>query len=131
MKHKDHPLNKNKILCGFYEGKPVLFRAESSYYESSGTQIDFNAYEIIAYTPCGVRINNYTNKGRFVNLRAVKQWASPTMQEAVDQLRYRKVAQVRHLHRALDNARSALGLLNVSFDELERPKFAALFGPLT
>lgn len=118
MTHKDHPLNKNKRLCDFYAGVPVLFRARSQRQEDGSTNIVFEAIPIVSYTSCGVRIahQNFGNrpqpKGRYVNLRATKQWASATMDEAVEQLRHRKRRQICILDARLADAEEALCLIN-------------------
>lgn len=116
--HKDHPLNKNKALCGFYAGVPVLFRARSQRQEDGSTHIVFEAIPIVSYTPHGVRIAHQCAwlrvqpKGRYVNLRAKKQWASTTMVEAVEQLRHRKRQQIRILNARLADAEEALYLID-------------------
>lgn len=122
MKHKDHPLNGNKIIGDFYANKSVLWRANSTHCEGMGTKIEFRAFPIVKYTPCGVVINNYSERRRFVNLRAGKQWASANMNEAVDQLRHRKRAQVRILRNQLANAEEAYQVLNLDPAIWERLK---------
>jgi len=110
---EDHPLNRNEVLLPYYKGRPILVRAVAHRGEL-GDYIDFRAFPIVDYTPCGVWITfGYKNtKDRFVNLKAGKQYASPTMQEAVDQLKRRKAAEVRILEARLDAAKAALDILN-------------------
>jgi len=79
---------------------PVLYRAHSrvefaDYYVSAS--VWFAAYRILDYTPCGVWISQGVQKRKFVNLKAVKQWAYLTKEEALHSLNRRKQMHVRHL----------------------------------
>lgn len=81
---------------------PCLLRASGS---ASGGYVTLlvERYAIVRYTSCGVWVDDY-GRERFVNLRAGKQWASATQDEAVAQLYLRKRAQVRILSGRLEDA---------------------------
>lgn len=54
----------------------------------------FSCYPITRYTACGVWIAQGIKRDKFVNLRALRQWASVTKEEAFFHLKKRKE---RHL----------------------------------
>lgn len=70
--------------------------------------ISLERHRIEAYTRCGARISMGYGKTKFVNLRACKQWASTTQDEAIDQLYHRKRRQVLILEGRLDDAKECL-----------------------
>lgn len=84
------------------DGWPRLLRASGN--ASGGCVVlTVERYPVIRYTACGVWVSEY-GRERFVNLRAGKQWASTTQDEAVAQLYHRKRAQVRILSGLLADA---------------------------
>lgn len=109
----NHIFNRQPTLLSCIDNKAALFRACSKRNECGGSQLVFSAIPIIKYTPCGAVISygHEWDKPRFVNLRAVKQWASATMDEAVEQLRHRKIRQIKILRSRLDDAEDALYLI--------------------
>lgn len=77
----------------------------------SQVEIVLERHVILRYTPCGAWIDTWAGD-RFVNLRAEKQWASATEDEAVAQLHHRKRAQVRILGARLAEAEAVLAGLD-------------------
>jgi hypothetical protein len=92
-----------------------LIRAES-FTHSGGTRIHFREYPILKYTACGAWVSDYGFE-RFVNLRAVKQFASTTKGEALDQLKHRKRRQIQIIRHQLENAEKTLTLIDNGLTE--------------
>lgn len=88
----------------------VLYRAASRRDETGTTSIHVHAIPIVRYTACGAWISEFGYE-RFVNLRAVKQYASVTKGEAYEQLKHRKRRQVAILRAMLEDAEQALAVL--------------------
>jgi len=86
-----------------------------------GTKIYFSEFPIIKYTPSGAWISEW-GRERFVNLRAVKQFASTTKEYALDQLRHRKCRQIQIIEYQLMNAKVTLELL--ASGKLETPYYS-------
>lgn len=105
---------KRKLLFPNYweipRNWPVLYRAFSNTFEINGTLISYQDYPIIAYTPKGVWISDFENE-RFINLKAVRQWASLTKEEAAQHLMYRKLAQIRIIENQLVNAKATVKMI--------------------
>lgn len=87
-----------------------LFRAEAVRMWSGLMTIYVTKLPIVRYTACGAWISQCGHE-RFVNLRAGKQYASTSDDEAVNQLKYRKRRQVQILTGRLADAEEALQLL--------------------
>ena len=68
-------------------------------------------YPISSYTAQGAWIDMYGEK-KFVNLRAVKQYANAHEHEAKEAFKARKERQIRILENQLRNIKHALWLLN-------------------
>lgn len=101
-----------------------LYRASGWVGDQSKPQIHVERQRITGYTPCGVWILTAAGKKKYVNLRAEKQWASAHVQEAIDQLQYRKRKQVRILEHQLDMAKEVLDAMEKAF-----PKKARTYSP--
>jgi len=110
-------------LSGFADtfDHPVLFRAtgHATHYDRI-TEVGFyyEAYTILSYTACGVWISTEPDympapAKRFVNLRAGKQWASATREEAMQQLLFRKRRHVQILSSQLASAEAVLEVLEM------------------
>ena len=84
-----------------------LLRASAQCYGDQ-VRISLERHRIEAYTACGARISMGGGKTKFVNLRAGKQWASTTQDEAIDQLYHRKRRQVLILEGRLTDAQQAV-----------------------
>ncbi len=100
----------------------ALLRAVTEQYSGHEPFIRIERYTITGYTPCGVWINAYNPKPKFVNLKSTKQWASSTEEEAVKQLKYRKAAHVRILRAQLASAEWALTMLQEEIEVEPTPK---------
>jgi hypothetical protein len=108
------------------EQRAVLYRAETrSYYEDGTVRVLFCAYRVARYTPCGawVDLDHFGDhqpdrqRLKFVNLRAGKQWASATRDEALYGLMRRRQRQVRILTAQLASAERELDYLKEMLDE--------------
>lgn len=69
--------------------------------------VELRTYIVRKHTPCGVWID-----GRFVNLKANKRFACPTMEEAKESFIARKKRQIRILSARLKDAQRALEIIN-------------------
>ena len=107
------PIMKRTLLYPHYYDIPrdweVLYRATSR-----GDRILFQEFTIIKYTACGVWFSNYGVE-KFVNLRATKQYASMTKQEAVAQLWHRKVRHIHIIRRQLLEAHDTVRLIKLEW----------------
>lgn len=82
---------------------PILYRAHC---ENRGDGLNpcvwFSSYPIVGYTPCGVWIGQGIKRKKFVNLKAQRQWATLTKDEAFNHLKHRKRRQLEILSWKLD-----------------------------
>lgn len=100
-----------------------IYRAVGWVGEDNTPMIHIERQKILDYTPCGVWIECANNgKKKFVNLKAGKQWASATVQEAIDQLYYRKRKQVRILEHQLSMAKDVLEAMKTAYNKKEVPR---------
>jgi hypothetical protein len=101
------------------EGHAVLYRAEASDTGWCGVSVTLWAYRVTRYTPCGAWIdrNPFISQShaepnlKFVNLRAGKQWASASKDEALYGLMRRRARQVTILLARLRSAERELAYL--------------------
>lgn len=98
---------------------PRLVRASGHWQQDCQVDIAIERYLILSYTPSGVWIEQFDGK-KFVNLRAGKQWASVTEEEAIDQLYWRKCSQVRILESRLESAQRTKAVLEKHFGKKPR-----------
>ena len=84
-----------------------LYRFEQEY-DERGVEIVLRRYKIISHTKCGVWINLFFDKDKFVNQNARKQYASKTKKQALEQFIYRKRRHVSILDNQLMWANKAL-----------------------
>lgn len=101
----------------------VLYRAEGVTYAPPVDEFDnpygegravvrIDKYAIIDYTPSGAWIAYGCERGKFVNLRATKQWACASEAEARDALRHRKRRQITILSGQIRTAERVLAILD-------------------
>jgi len=76
----------------------------------SRVKLQLHEYRVLKETPRGVRIDDYSDGGRFISRDWHKQWACPTVEEARQSYIARKRRQVRILEARLATAREAMGL---------------------
>lgn len=118
------------MILSLFDTSPSaeLYRIESMRYaasvdefgESRGTGrlvVQVHTYPIISYTPKGAWIDAY-GKQKFVNLRAVKQWACGTVSDAREAFHYRKLRQIQILEAQLRTAKEAMVMNKTSLAEL-------------
>lgn len=75
----------------------VILDAEREIYGTSDPQLEATWYIIAKRTACGVRIEG----GKFINMKAHKRWACPTLKEALESCMQRALrARSIHLKRA-------------------------------
>jgi len=72
--------------------------------------IELMTFDIIKYTKCGVRIDDYTDKGKFINLNSRKKFACATKEEALESFIHRKERQMVIYKSQLRQATQALEL---------------------
>lgn len=96
----------------YWKGEAILYRAEDSTDGDGNTRITIRGFLIVGYTRCGAQIVGYGRRPKFVNLRAVKQFASGTKEEALRQLWYRKHRQIQILSHRLASAETAYSILD-------------------
>lgn len=90
----------------------VLFRAVGRADTYCDAGYYFQAYRILSYTPAGAWIDLGGSGKRFVNLRAVKQWACATKAEALYCLKRRTQRRVVILSNQLAAAEAILEALS-------------------
>lgn len=73
-------------------------------------EIHLTKYRIIRKTSKGVWIDDYTPKGKFVNLFAKKQFANRSKAEALNAFIARRHTEIRILNSRLEDARTFLRL---------------------
>lgn len=116
------PVFYNPIRVGVVGSDPDrLYRAEwSMYYEG---QIFLTSFRITKRTACGAWIDHpWEDKRRFVNLKAVKQYASETEAEAIKQLLHR-TERFAEIHEAkARKARNDLAAFGAAFLNFKRRK---------
>lgn len=78
-------------------------------------------YRVEKHTACGVWLDmGYAIKDKFVMNTGRKRWAYPTEEEAKNSYRIRKIRQIEHLEKQLENAR--IGLSWIKGDKVpEKP----------
>lgn len=67
-------------------------------------------FRVVKETPCGVQIEIWPGKNRFVNKYSRKKYACPSKEEALESYRARKRRQVSILKAQLKRAELALSL---------------------
>ncbi len=92
-----------------------LYRAFDDYrftsFDSTIQRVSVKRFPIVKHTRCGAWIETGAPKHRFVNLTtAYKQYASETVEDAVEQYRKRRIRQLRILHGQLARAEEYLRL---------------------
>ena len=86
-----------------------LYRYEDRHYYYGGARVDLLEFEVIKETSSGVWIKSpYYSKNKWVNLKARKKFACPTVEEALESYLMRKKRQIRILKGQLSRAKSAL-----------------------
>lgn len=81
------------------EKGPILYRAHVEYCgEGRDPRVWFSSYPIVRYTACGAWIGQGMQKDKFVNLRADRQWATVTKEQAMYHLTRRKSRQLQILN---------------------------------
>jgi hypothetical protein len=81
----------------------------------SYVKLDLQEFEVIKNTPKGVRINDYSQTGRFISREWNKQWASPTVEETRLSFIARKKRQACILEAQLRQAYAAMELAEQGF----------------
>jgi len=76
----------------------------------SSVRLQLREFRVVKETPCGVRIDDYSQGGRFISREWNKQWASPTVEGARLSFIARKRRQARILEARLRQAQEAMGL---------------------
>ena len=66
-------------------------------YEATGTLLDCVEYKVIKHTQCGVWIELYPGKKKFILNNTYKKWAAPTKEAALESYYARKEKQIRIL----------------------------------
>lgn len=108
-----------------WDGPPVracLLRASGRASEGN-VEIVVERHAILRYTPTGAWIDTYDGE-KFISLRSVKQWASATEAEAVDQLYHRKRAQVRILESRFAEAKEVQAAMEKHLGKKPPPRRA-------
>lgn len=111
------------------DNKEVLYRFEDvvcapplyddNYSGSSRVELVMLKLPILKHTPCGVWIGEYGNK-KFVNLRAKKCFACPTVEEAMESFLKRKERQRGLILTQLERVKTAIDLIRKKIEvELE------------
>jgi hypothetical protein len=85
----------------------LLYRYSSFAIDSDLVILELSSFHIIKETKCGVWIYVYDKK-RFVNLKAKKQFACRTKEEAIMSFKARKKRQVEILSNKLAIAKASL-----------------------
>ena len=81
--------------------------------------VELRSFKVLRTTPCGVWIENYTDRGeRFINLRSRKQYACSTIEEAQVSFLARKERQILILSKQLKDAKHSVSLI----EKLMKPK---------
>lgn len=112
---------------GNTEGWPVLLRASGGFCQyGARIEMSIHRHPILSYTPSGVWIGTWGDK-KFVNLRAMRQWASADEAEAIDQLWHRKRKQVQILASRLAEAEEVQGVLEKHFGKKAPPPRARYY----
>lgn len=93
----------------------AYYRLEEVRY-SFPTTVQVHAFEVLSRTPTGARINDYrsraSGKGRLISRSWHKQWACPTIDEAIKSFVARKTRQIG-IHKArILAAEEALTIVN-------------------
>lgn len=87
------------------EGKRYAVSDEyGDHYFFTDVRLICTAYRVAKHTPKGVRLET----GRFVGNNFKKQWASPTVKDALKHFQERRKAEIRILESKLSIARDAL-----------------------
>lgn len=89
--------------------------AEREEYGVTTPRLEMTWHHVTKRTPCGAWIG-----GRWINLKAAKQWASNTEKEALDGLYHRNKRLRRILTARLDAANFVHGLVEGAKIELEK-----------
>jgi len=93
----------------------VLYRFENPRgYENTVTKLIFR---VIKRTPCGARIKlrEWKDQTRFVNLQCKKQWACDTEEKALESFMKRKRCEMEYNRQRMNNAESAIRYAEVHF----------------
>ncbi|TGT76186.1 MULTISPECIES: hypothetical protein [unclassified Mesorhizobium] len=76
------------------------------------TRPNLHAYKARKHTPCGVVIDDYSERGKFINRNWRKQFALPTVEEAIVSYRARKERQIGIYQANIRAINEALHYLN-------------------
>lgn len=94
----------------------AYYRLVEVSYSSCRVEIQVGAYEVLKHTPTGTRINDYrsraSGKGRLISRNWHKQWACPSIDEAIKSFVARKERQIRIYKARIATAEEALQLVN-------------------
>lgn len=104
------------------EDKDRVYRVEARSVWEFTASLSLRSYPIVKRTACGVWIEEYHGKRRFINQNARKQWAYPTYAEALVGYVAKKSRQLQILQNQAKSAellreearRQLHGLLNLS-----------------
>lgn len=94
----------------------AYYRLEEVSYSSCGVDIQVHAFKVLKHTPTGARIDDYryraSGKGRLISRNWRKQWACPTIDEAIKSFVARKTRQILIYEARIRAAKEALQLVN-------------------
>jgi hypothetical protein len=86
------------------------FDCDNDSLHNLGVKLELNQYNVIKKTKCGVRINDFSLRGKFINLSAKKQWVCETPEKALDSFIARKDRQLGILKNQLSHVEKAIKL---------------------
>jgi hypothetical protein len=89
-----------------YEYEPF----ELNFLNSIHIKLELKTYNVIKTTKFGVRIDDFSDKGRFINLSSRKQWACETKEKALESFLFRKYRQLKLLENQLNHTKEAIRL---------------------
>lgn len=93
----------------------AYYRLEEVRYSSS-TTLQVHTFEVLSRTPTGVRVNDYrsraSGKGRLISRSWHKQWACPTIDEAIKSFVARKTRQIDIYKARIAAAEEALHIVS-------------------
>jgi hypothetical protein len=94
----------------------AYYRLEEVQYYAAGVEVQVGTYEVLKHTPTGARINDYRSrahgKGRLISRNWNKQWACPTIDEAIKSFVARKTRQILIYEARIRTAKEALQIIN-------------------
>lgn len=115
-----NPFETKESLGTLYRYEDRVYAPSlNEYDETSGPgrlDVSLRIYKIIKKTSCGVRIDDYSEKGRFVNLQSNKKFGCLTKEDALQSFVARKKRQAgilqHQLNRAIEAYQAGLRMLD-------------------